>query len=105
MDGEPLVPQVFPGFLAFVRGLLLEQVMPDSLAPAEPRPEVVERLLHFLADRVLELEEELGEDEGGESERLRGELTATDGLLHLVLYLIHGLGEQEIESVEARGAG
>jgi hypothetical protein len=47
-----LVELTFPGFLAFVEGLLLREVMPDSLAPASPRPEVVEDILLFLAARV-----------------------------------------------------
>ena len=32
VEGEPLAELAFPGFLAFIRGLLLDQVMPDSLA-------------------------------------------------------------------------
>ncbi len=38
MESGLLAEMVFPGFLAFVRGLLLAEVMPDSLAPANPRP-------------------------------------------------------------------
>ncbi len=33
VDEEFLTEMAFPGFLAFVRGLLLSEVMPDSLAP------------------------------------------------------------------------
>ena len=36
LDGGPLVKLTFPGFLAFVRGLLLAEAMPDSLAPRLP---------------------------------------------------------------------
>ncbi|NIP78683.1 MAG: hypothetical protein GWM90_05545, partial [Gemmatimonadetes bacterium] len=50
-----LVELTFPGFLAFVEGLLLREVMPDSLAPARPRPEVVEDILAFLAARTMQL--------------------------------------------------
>ena len=42
----------FPGFLAFIRGLLLNEVMPDSMAPASPSPQVVEDLLTFLAQHL-----------------------------------------------------
>ena len=35
---EFLTELAFPGFLAFVRGLLLEETMPDSVAPARPQP-------------------------------------------------------------------
>jgi CRP-like cAMP-binding protein len=87
--------------LAFVRGLLLVQVKEDALAPAEPRPEVVERILEFLARRVLELEESLaGPSDADESTRLGEELRLTDRLLDLVLYLYHELDDEAIERVE-----
>jgi len=57
-DGA-LTEMAFPGFLAFVRGLLLTEVMPDALAPASPRTEAVEDILRFLAGRVVELEDSL----------------------------------------------
>jgi hypothetical protein len=103
-EGAPLSELTFPGVLAFVRGLLLTEVNADALAPAEPRPEVVESFVAFLAGRVLELEESVGN--GGATEpdelaRARGELTTTDRLLDLVLYLYHGLDEAEVERVEA----
>ncbi len=103
-QSEPLFEMMFPGLLAFVRGLLLTETMPDALAPAEPRPLVVRDLLAFLADRVLELEEELsGEPE--EAARLRAELEMTDRLIDLVLYRYHGLHQQQIEQLEAARAG
>ncbi len=101
LDDGPLVPLTFPGFLAYVRGLLLDEVMPDALAPASPRPEAVERLLHFLARRVLELEAAQG-GEGSESDRARQELELTSGLLDLVLGLLHGVPP---EALDAPGAG
>jgi len=91
VDGEPLAELAFTGFLAYVRGLLLEEVMPDSLAPAEPRPEVVEALLSFLAGRVLELREE------GEPSGESPELALTRRLLDLVLGLLHRVSAQEME--------
>ena len=52
--GSELVELAFPGFLAFVDGLLLKQANPDSQVPARPRPEVVEDVPLFLARRQRE---------------------------------------------------
>lgn len=101
--GEPLIELMFPGLLAFVRGLLLTRVMDDALAPARPRPVVVEDLLRFLAGRVVELEEKLDGEPGEEAERLQGELGMTDRLVDLVLYLYHGLTEDDVERLETAG--
>jgi len=103
LEEGPIAPLTFPGFLAFVRGLLLEKVMPDSLAPANPRPQVVEDVLEFLAGRAIELEEGLSEPEDGEADRLRTELSLTSGLIDQVLYLYHQLDTEEVERVEAAG--
>lgn len=104
-DGSPLlVSLVFPGFLAFVRGLLLRKVMPDALAPAQPRPELVEELLRFLAGRVLALEEEISGGRADEPERLRGELTLTDQLIDHVLYEYHRLTAEDVGRLEAAAA-
>lgn len=101
-DGSPPLSELtFPGLLAFVRGLLLDQVNPDSLAPAEPRPQVVEDILVFLARRVVELEESLAVPEPEDEERQRGEMVMTDRLLDLVLYRYHGLSGPDVERVEA----
>lgn len=100
-EGGPAPELVFPGFLAYVRGLLLKEAMEDSLAPAEPRPEVVREILRFLAGRVVELEEAL-EEEPDEIQRVRAELATTDHLLDLVLYLYHDLSEAEVERLEER---
>jgi hypothetical protein len=43
-----LVELTFPGFLAFVEGLLLREANADAHAPAIQRPEVVEEILLFL---------------------------------------------------------
>jgi hypothetical protein len=82
--GSELVELTFPGFLAFIDGLLLKEVNSDSLAPASPRPEVVEDVLIFLSRRYLEL---LAETEPGP--RLEREMT--ERLIDLVLYRLHGL--------------
>ena len=104
-DAEPLFEMMFPGLLAFVRGLLLTETMPDALAPAEPRPLVVRDLLAFLADRVMELESRLAGNEGEDDARLRAELRMTDRLVDLVLYRYHGLHQEQIEQLEAARAG
>lgn len=82
--GSELVELAFPGFLAFIDGLLLKEVNTDSLAPASPRPEVVEDILLFLARRYLEL---LPATDG--VPRLEREMT--ERLIDLVLYRLHGL--------------
>lgn len=92
----------FPGFLAFVRGLLLHEVMPDSKAPASPRPQVVEDILRFLTARVVELEEDLA-NPNGEADKLRTELDVTSHLVDLVLYELHELSDDDIERIERGG--
>jgi len=82
--GSELVELAFPGFLAFINGLLLKEVRGDSLAPASPRPEVVEDVLLFLSRRYLELLPETDAD-------LRLEREMTERLIDLVLYRLHGL--------------
>ena len=88
-----LVEFTFPGFLAFIEGLLLREVMPDSLAPASPRPEVVEDVLLFLATRWLEL---------AESDEPEAEIEAqvTARLIDLVLYRLHDVDVEEVERLE-----
>lgn len=82
--GSELVELAFPGFLAFIDGLLLKVVNRDSQAPASPRPEVVEDVLLFLSRCYLEL---LAETEP--ARRLEREMT--ERLIDLVLYRLHGL--------------
>lgn len=82
--GSELVELAFPGFLAFIDGLLLKEVNRDSPAPASPRPEVVEDILLFLSRRYLEL---LAETDA--PRRLEREMT--ERLIDLVLYRLHGL--------------
>jgi hypothetical protein len=81
--GSALVELTFPGFLAFVDGLLLREVTADSKVPASPRPEVVEDILLFLATRCLELMS------AAPGQRLEREMT--ERLIDLVLYRLHGL--------------
>ena len=105
LEEGPLTELTFPGFLAYLRGLLLREVMPDSLSPANPRPQVVGGVLDFLASRIVELGEGLEDEErAGEDDRLRAESEMTRDLVDRVLYLYHGLGDEEIEKVEAAQA-
>lgn len=104
VEGGPLVELTFPGLLAYVRGLLLDEVMPDALSPANPRPQVVADLLDFLADRVVGLEENLDGDDASEPEKLQRELEMSSDLIDRVLYLYHGLSSEEVEYVESAQA-
>ena len=104
LDAGPLAEFTFPGFLAYVRGLLLSEVMPDSLSPANPRPQVVSDALDFLANRVVELQDELAGPDDGEQERLQSELDMTARLIDQVLYLFFGMSDADIERVEQAAA-
>lgn len=101
LEGGPLTELAFPGFLAFIRGLLLTEVMPDALAPASPRPEVVEDVLVFLGDRVMELEDGLADPDGEREDHMRMELEMSSRLIDLVLYRYHQLTQADVERVEA----
>ncbi len=103
LEGGPLTQLAFPGFLAFVRGLLLTEVMPDALAPASPRPQVVEDTLGFLCGRVVELEESLATGGGDDPDKARSEMDMTSRLIDFVLYRFHELAPAEIELAEAGG--
>lgn len=92
LGGGGLVEYTFPGFLAFVEGLLLREVMEDSPAPAAPRPDVVEDILLFLAGRAVELSDEEPEQEIEREVLIR--------LIDLVLYRQHGIDVEEFERLE-----
>ena len=99
--GDDAIERMFPGLLAFVRGLLLRESAPGQEG-VEPRPEVVEELLRFLAARVLELDESISTgDVDGEPEKVRWELDMTDRLLDLVLYRWLELSPQEAARAES----
>ncbi len=101
LDQGFMTELAFPGFLAFIRGLLLDETMPDSQAPPRPSPEVVEDLLGFLASRVVELEEETSLSQDDEAVQRQAELKMTSRLVDLVLYLLHGLGSEEVGKLES----
>lgn len=100
VDEEFLTELAFPGFLAYVRGLLLEETAPDSTVPPRPNPTVVKDILDFLAGRVVELEEEAGCCDGDERQHRKAELAMTSRLVDLVLYHYYKLGPQEVARVE-----
>lgn len=102
LDDGAIVDLAFPGFLAYVRGLLLAEAMPDSLAPASPRPQVVDDLLGFLGGRVVSLKEEItAATDADERAQLRTALTMTSRLVDLVLFELYRLSPEEIASVDA----
>ena len=97
--GSALVELTFPGFLAFIDGLLLKEANKDSPVPASPRPEVVEDVLLFLATRCLELLPETDAEA-----RLEREMT--ERLVDLVLYRLHSLpvdGADRLEFARPEG--
>ena len=95
-DGAP-TEMAFPGFLAYVRGLLLREALPDAGAEATPRPEVVEDVLGFLAGRVFEIGAEAEqESDPDESKRLAGELEMTTQLVDLVLLRLYEVDPNDL---------
>lgn len=94
--GSELVELAFPGFLAFIDGLLLKRATADSKVPATPRPEVVEDVLLFLATRYLELLPAT-DDEA----RLEREMV--ERLIDLVLYRLHGISVDAASRLELAG--
>lgn len=80
--GSELVELAFPGFLAFIDGLLLREATVRSPVPATPRPEVVEDVLLFLSMRYLELLPATD----AQARLVRG---MTERLIDLVLYRLH----------------
>ena len=90
LDEGPLPELAFPGFLAFIRGLLLRETLPSVPQEAKPRPEVVEEVLGFLAGRVLELGGEVAEtDDPDEVGRLTSARDMTANLVDVVLMHLH----------------
>jgi hypothetical protein len=88
LEGGPLIELTFPGVVAFVRGLLLTEVPADSPVGPAPRPQVVNDFLRFLAQRILELE-----DNGDDGTR---DLRMTSELLDQVLLIYHGISPEDV---------
>jgi len=100
VDEGVLSELVFPGLLAYVRGLLVTEVPADSLAGPSPRPEVVEELLEFLASRTLDLRRTLEDGSGEERQRLEGELQMTSSVIDRVLMEYHGVAPEDVGTLE-----
>lgn len=98
--GGHLTELVFPGFLAFIDALLLENSDHPDEAPASAHPEVVEEILLFLADRYATTTTEL--ERGADSERLVWARVMTFRLIDLVLYRLYGLTDDEREELDRR---
>jgi hypothetical protein len=105
MEEGTLVEQAFPGFLAFVRGLLLDEVMPDALADATPRPRVVKAILEMLDRELSGFEERLSTGSEEDPARLKGEVAMTSGLIDLVMASLYGLDAEDLDRVRMRDAG
>lgn len=96
MEGGSIPELTFPGVLALTRALLQTEVPPDSDVVPEPRPEVVERFLAFLADRAIELRDQASGEPGEEGDRAALEGRMTEGLLDRVLLEYHRLSPEEV---------
>ena len=80
LDEEFLTELAFPGFLAFIRGLLLTVAMPDSPVAPRPSPEVVRDILAFLTARIVDLEERL--ERPGVEKDIQHATTSSSGSTH-----------------------
>lgn len=89
IHGGHLTEMVFPGFLAFVDGLL---------APV-PHPDAVEHILRFLEERHARMSEQI--EAGADSRKLVWARAMTSHLIDLVLYRLLELSPEEREIVEA----
>ncbi len=100
MEGGSIPELTFPGVLALARGLLLTEVPMDSTVAAEPRPEVVEQFLEFLAERIIELRVEAAGAPSEEGDRAALELRMTEGLLDRALIEYHRLPPEDVGTLE-----
>jgi hypothetical protein len=93
VHGGHLTEMVFPGFLAFIDGLVSD----GSDHPAHP--DVVEGILAFLGERYAVLSAEL--EAGADSRKMVWARAMTARLVDLVLYRLLGLSPAEREELEA----
>lgn len=99
IPGGHLTEMVFPGFLAYIQGLLVEKVPDDALAPAQPHPDVVEEILAFLGERFAEASARL--ESGADSQKVVWQRHMTARLIDLTLYRLYRLTPAEQERLEA----
>ncbi len=97
MEGGGLTELTFPGVLAMVDGLLLEEVSDDAHTGPEPRPEVVQAFVEFLSKRVLDLREAAGGAPSEEGDMAALELRMTEALLDRVLVAYHRVSPEDAE--------
>ena len=98
--GGHMTEMVFPGFLAFVDGLLLEDVPVASSHVAVPHPDAVEEILTFLGERHAEASAEL--EAGADSQNVVWARVMTRHLIDLTLFRLYRLGRADQEMLEAR---
>ena len=94
--GGHMTEMVFPGFLAFVDGLMLESDPGGSGRAACPHPDAVEEILTFLGERYTEASHDL--ENGCDSQKVVWARQMARQLVDLVLYRLYRLdpGEQEL---------
>ncbi len=104
LDEGAFTELAFPGFLAFIRGLLLRESIEGAGVPAEPRPEIVNEILTFLSRRVVELRAALEGGQGDDDQTSR-ELAMTSSLIDLVLAPLYELTPAELERLQEAAGG
>jgi hypothetical protein len=98
ITGGHLTEMVFPAFLAFVDGLLVERVPDDALAPAAPHPDAVVEILNFLGERYAEASADL--ENGCDSQKVVWARLMARQLIDLVLCRLYRLSAADQEMLE-----
>lgn len=98
IDGGHLTELVFPAFLAFVDGLLVNRPGAGADVVVRPHPDAVEEILTFLAERYTSFTSDL--ERGIDSGRVVWARAMTMHLIYLVLYRLYRLSAEEREEVE-----
>ena len=98
ITGGHLTEMVFPAFLAFVDGLLVDRVPEDALAPAAPHPDAVEEILSFLGERYAEATADL--ESGCDSQKVVWARLMARQLIDLALCRLYRLSAAEQEMLE-----
>jgi hypothetical protein len=100
MEGGAIPELTFPGVLALTRGLLQTDVLEESTMSPEPRPEVVEQFLEFLAERVIDMRALASGAPSEEADKAALDLRMTEGLLDRMLVEYHRLPLEDVGSLE-----
>ena len=98
ITGGHLTEMVFPAFLAFVDGLLVDRVAHDSPIPASPHPDAVEEILLFLGERYAEALADL--ENGCDSQKVVWARLMARHLIDLALCRLYRLDPAEQELLE-----